>query len=306
MADNVTIIAEVGSNYNGDLNTAVQYVKTTKQCGADIVKFQTLRKDRLVAPKLWPDGVATDNPVYQQFSNLGLPDKWHFLLKRTADEQGIEFMSTPFYLEAVDLLEKVGVRTYKIASGDITFQPLLTAVGQTRKRVILSTGGSSLHDVEQALTILRQAGAGDIVLLHCVSNYPPQWREMNLRAIVTLKDTFGLPVGISDHTPGCLAPIAAVTLGAVVIEKHVTFDRSLPGPDHPFAMTMEEFAEMVRQVRCLEEALGTGEKSPADSEQAKQHRMRRGIYHPVTFEPTNDPEGIWLRPEHPLTRSNRP
>ena len=303
--NSVKIIAEVGSNYNGDLNTAVQYVKTTKQCGADIVKFQTLRKDRLVAPKLWPDGVATDNPVYQQFSNLGLPDKWHFILKRTADEQGIEFMSTPFYLEAVDLLEKVGVHTYKIASGDITFRPLLTAVGRTGKRVILSTGGSSLHDVEQALNILRQAGSGDIVLLHCVSNYPPQWREMNLRAIVTLKDTFGLPIGISDHTPGCLVPIAAVTLGATVIEKHVTFDRSLPGPDHPFAMTMEEFGEMARQVRCLEQALGTGEKEPAPSEKAKQHRIRRGIYNPITFEPTDDPGGIWLRPEHPGTRENQ-
>ena len=150
----------------------------------------------------------TDNPVYQQFSNRSLPEDWHFVLKQTADEQSIEFMSTPFYLEAVDLLEKVGVRTYKIASGDITFRPLLEAIGRTGKRVILSTGGSSLDDVDQALNILRQAGAREIILLHCASNYPPQWQEMNLRAMVTLKKEFDLPVGISDHTPGNIVPIA--------------------------------------------------------------------------------------------------
>jgi sialic acid synthase SpsE len=303
--DRIRIIAEIGSNYDGRLETAIEYIKSARACGADIVKFQTLRREKLVAPKLWSRGEALDNPVYELFSNLALPDDWHPRLKKEADKQGIEFMSTPFYLEAVDLLEKVGVRTYKIASGDITFQPLLEAVGRTGKRVILSTGGSSLHDVEQALNILRQAGAGDIVLLHCVSNYPPQWREMNLRAIVTLKDTFGLPVGISDHTPGCLVPIAAVTLGASVIEKHVTFDRSLPGPDHPFAMTMEEFGEMARQVRCLEEALGTGKKEPTPSEKAKQHRMRRGVYDPATFAPTDDPRGIWLRPAPEGTRTEQ-
>ena len=299
------IIAEIGSNYDGRLETACDYIKAVKACGADIVKFQTFRKEKLVAPKIWEDGKATDNPVYLQFSNLSLPEDWHFVLKNTADEQGIEFMSTPFYLEAVDLLEKVGVRTYKIASGDITFRPLLQAIGRTGKRVMLSTGGSSLDDVGQALNILRQAGAGEIILLHCVSNYPPQWHEMNLRAIVTLKQEFDLPVGISDHTPGNIVPIAAVTLGATVIEKHVTFNRTLPGPDHPFAMEMEEFGEMIRQVRCLEEALGTGKKIPTETEQAKQHRMRRGIYDPITFEPTDDPSGVWLRLEHKLTRAKR-
>lgn len=299
------IIAEVGSNYDGSLERACDYIKAVQASGANVVKFQTLRKEKLVAPNIWSDGKVADNPVYRQFSNLSLPEDWHFVLKQRADEQGLEFMSTPFYLEAVDLLEKVGVRTYKIASGDITFRPLLEAVGKTGKRVILSTGGSSLEDVEQALNILRQAGAKEIILLHCVSNYPPQWPEMNLRAIVTLKNKFNLPVGISDHTLGNLVPIAAVSLGATVIEKHVTFSRSLPGPDHPFAMTMDEFSEMVDQVRCLEDALGTGNKIPTATEQAKQHRMRRGIYNPVTYEPTNDPGGVWLRPEHHLTRSNR-
>jgi N,N'-diacetyllegionaminate synthase len=299
------LVAEVGSNYDGRLETAIAYVRAARASHADIVKFQTLCKEKLVAPKLWSGGAATDNPVYQQFGNLALPDDWHFALKRVADEEGIEFVSTPFHLEAVDLLERTDVRTYKIASGDITFRPLLEAVGRTGKRVILSTGGSSLADVEEALTTLTRSGAGEVILLHCVSNYPPQWQEMNLKAIVTLRETFGLRVGISDHTPGYLVPVAAVALGATLIEKHVTFDRSLPGPDHPYAMTMEEFGEMARQVRCLEEALGTGEKEPAPSEQAKQHRMRRGVYDPVTLAPTDDPGGIWLRPGHDKAESTK-
>jgi sialic acid synthase SpsE len=277
---------------------ALKYVKAANECGADAVKFQTLRKDKLVAPRIRVDGVLVDNPVYQKFANLELADEWHYKLKQTADECGIEFISTPFYLEAVDLLEKVGVKTYKIASGDITFLPLLEAVGRTGKRVILSTGASSLGDVEQAVDVLSRSGAGEIVLLHCVSNYPALVEEMNLRAIITLKETFGLPVGISDHTLGNMVPAAAIALGATVIEKHVTFDRSLPGSDHPSSVTMEEFSEMVRQIRVLERSLGTGKKIPSETESAKQHRLRRGIYDAVTLEPINGPSGLWLRPEH--------
>lgn len=296
------IIAEVGSNYDNSLTTAQEYIRSAKAAGADAVKFQTLRKTKLIAPRIFSDGSWIENPVFKNFSNLELPDEWHLSLKQTAESVGTEFISTPFYLEAVDLFEKVGVRTYKIASGDITFRPLLKAVGKTGKKVIMSTGGSSLSDIENALNTLKQAGAGEIALLHCVSNYPPQWAEMNLRAIQTLKDTFGLRVGISDHTPGYTVAIAAVALGATIIEKHVTIDRSLPGPDHPFAMTMEEFGEMVRQVRCVESALGTGIKKPAESEQLKQYRMRRGVYDPKTFDAVDGDSGLWLRPQHPRTR----
>jgi len=294
------LIAEVGSNYNGSLNLAKDYIVASHASGANAVKFQTLHRDKLVAPHIWSDGKWAENPVYINFSSLELPDEWHYTLKKTSDENGIEFISTPFYLEAVDLLESIGVKTYKIASGDITFFPLLEKVGRTGKRVILSTGASSLQDVERALNVLVRAGSADVVLLHCVTNYPPRWDEMNLRAITTLKEKFDLPVGISDHSPGNIVPIAAVAFGATVIEKHVTFDRSLPGPDHPFAMTMEEFGDMVQQVRLLEQALGTGEKVPTEAELAKQHRIRRGIYDPLTFEATNSSDGLWLRPEHSI------
>jgi len=297
------IIAEVGSNYDGSLETAREYIRAAKAGGADAVKFQTIRKDRLVSPRIWSVAGIVDNPVWSLFASQELPDDWHFSLKETADREGIEFLSTPFYLEAVDLLERVGVRRFKIASGDLTFLPLLEAVGRTGKPVLLSTGASTLEEIRSSLEALRRSGAGDVTLLHCVSNYPPRWDEMNLRAIATLREAFGVPVGISDHSPGSLVPIASVALGASVIEKHVTFDRALPGPDHPFAMTMEEFAEMVRQIRFLEQALGTGEKVPVEAEQAKRQRMRRGIYDPKTFEPSASPTGLWLRPEHPLSRS---
>lgn len=292
------IIAEIGSNYNNDLNLAKKYIKATNESGADAVKFQTLRKSKLIAPKVLMDGKWTANPAWENFSNLELPDKWHFTLKEFADVSDIEFISTPFYLEAVDLLEKIGVSRYKIASGDITFFPLLKKVGETGKPVILSTGGSNLVDVEKAVEILNHSGARGITLLHCVASYPPQFNEMNLRAITTLKNEFNLPVGISDHSPGNIVPLAAVALGASVVEKHITFDRTFQGPDHSFAMTMLEFAEMVKQIRLLEKALGTGEKVPSLDELKRQHRFRRGVYDPETLEPVDGQEGLWLRPEH--------
>lgn len=297
MADHVFTICEVGSNYNGSLDCALDYLRAAKRAGADAVKFQTLRKNKLVAPRIYVDGGWVENPVYKAFSSLELPDEWHFELKRCADEAGVEFFSTPFYLEAVDLMERVGVRTYKIASGDISFLPLLQAVGATGKRVIMSTGASALADIETALNTLTQSGARDITLLHCVANYPPRWEEMNLRAMVTLKEQFGFPVGISDHTPGSLVPIAAVALGAVAVEKHVTFDRGQAGPDHPFAMTMEEFTDMIAQLRKLEVALGDGSKLPVQSELEKQYRLRRGVYDTSTLYPAADGKGIWLRPQ---------
>lgn len=298
MREKVEIIAEVGSNHGRDLDLARKYIIAADEQGADVVKFQSIRKEKLFSQKILEKGKVVDNPIWSKVSNLDFPEEWHQELKKCADDTGIEFMSTPFYLEAVDVLESVGVKRYKIASGDITFVPLLEKVGRTGKPVILSTGACSIREVENALRILNAVGAGEITLLHCVVSYPPQWEEMNINAIVTLKTEFGLPVGISDHSPGSLVPIAAVAIGASVIEKHVTFDRLLPGPDHSFAMTMNELGDMVQQVRLLEKALGTGEKVPAEDELTRQHRMRRGVYDPNTLEPVDGSMGLWLRPEH--------
>jgi len=297
-ANKVTIVAEIGSNYNNDLDLAKKYVRAAKKSGADVVKFQTLKKEKLIAPRVFINGKKTDHPVWTTFGNLELLDSWHFELKKISDEIGIEFLSTPFYLEAVDLLEKVGVSRYKIASGDITFTPLLEAIGKTGKPVILSTGASSLKEVDSAIKTIMRSGVLEITLLHCVSSYPPHFQEINLRAMLTLKKVFGLPVGISDHSPGDLIAIAATTLGAAVIEKHVTLDRNMEGPDHPYAMTIEEFGDMVQRIRLLEESMGNGEKVPSKDEMSRQHRIRRGVYDPISKEPIEGSDGIWLRPQH--------
>lgn len=294
----IRIIAEIGSNYNNDLELAKTYIRLCSEAGADAVKFQTLKKDLLIAKNILSKGKVTHNPVYDIVVNLELPDEWHYELKKEADKYEIEFLSTPFYLEAVDLLEKVGVKTYKIASGDVTFFPLLKKIGKTKKEVILSTGASKTDDIHKALDVLTESGAEKISILHCVANYPPSWDEMNIMAIKTLKEEFGIQIGISDHSPGSLVPLASVSLGAGIVEKHVTLSRSLPGPDHPFAMTMEEFADMIGEIRKLEEVLGSGEKKPTDEELKKQNRIRRGLYDPVSHKPTTGTDGIWLRPRY--------
>jgi N,N'-diacetyllegionaminate synthase len=298
MRNHVYVISEIGSNFNGSLEIAKRYIRACKEAGADAVKFQSIKKDRLIAPRILEEGRLVDNPVYRNCTFCEVRDEWYPELKEEADRAGIEFFSTPIYLEAVDILESVGVSTYKIASGDITFYPLLEKVGRTGKRIILSTGASNLAEIDIALQKLRDAGAGEIVLLHCVSNYPPAWSEINLLAMQTLRARFNVPVGISDHSPGSLIPIAAVALGAAVIEKHVTFDRSLAGPDHAYAMTMEEFGDMIRHVRLLEQALGSGEKVPTETELLKLKRLRRGIYDWNTLEPSESLDGLWLRPRH--------
>lgn len=294
----IEFIAEVGSNHGSDLKCAKEYVKFAKANKADVVKFQCIKKAQLFSPRILKDGKVIDNPAWSSIANLDFPDEWFTELQTSAIAEGIEFLATPFYLDAVLQLDRVGVKRYKIASGDITFIPLLKTIGEIGKPVILSTGASSLSEIETAVSVLRDAGSSDITLMHCVANYPPIWAEMNLRAITTLQSEFGLPVGISDHTPGNMVPIASVTLGAIMIEKHVTFDRTLQGPDHPYAMLFSEFQEMVDYIRNLECALGNGLKEATLTESEKLYRLRRGTYDPETFEPNNNPNGIWLRPYH--------
>ncbi|HBU39228.1 MAG TPA: hypothetical protein DEB59_02085 [Acidimicrobiaceae bacterium] len=290
------VIAEVGSNFGGDEATAKRYIAAAAEAGADAVKFQTLSKEMLIAREVREAGGSwVENPVWSIFSNVGLPEEWHRPLLEYAESLGIEFLSTPFYLESINILESAGVKRYKIASGDLTFIPLLDAVAATGKPVILSTGSSTMSEVSSAYERL-QVGGGEVSLLHCVSSYPPEYSEMNIRAVSTLRDKFRCPVGISDHSPGDLVPLASVTLGATIIEKHVTFDRSLEGPDHPYAMTWPEFAGMIRKVRLLEQALGHGRKEPTEREAAKVHRMRRSPYDPVTNRPSDKADAVWLRP----------
>jgi N,N'-diacetyllegionaminate synthase len=298
----VKCIAEVGSNFNNDLDMAKRYVRACAEAGADAVKFQTLKKNLIISSITRVKGAVVPYPIFDIFKSSELPELWHYELKKEADAAGIEFISTPFYLDAVDLLIDVGVKTFKVASGDITYFPLLERIGKTGKDVLLSTGASTNVEIQKAVDVLRKNGAGGITLLHCVSNYPPKWDEMNITAIPTMAKVFGLPIGLSDHTPGATIPVASVALGATVVEKHVTFGKDLPGPDHAFAMTMDEFADMVIQVRRVERALGHGCKEPSKEEVPRIKRIRRGLYDKISGEPTDNTKNAnWLRPEHGVT-----
>jgi N,N'-diacetyllegionaminate synthase len=274
----VFIIAEVGSNHDGKLEQARQLITAAKECGADAVKFQSFTADKLVSPKY--------EKIYQAFQKVELPLAWHEELAKFAISQGIIFMSTPFDEESTSLLHRLGVPVFKIASGDVTDFPLLKYIAGFKKPLILSTGMANLGEIKAAVKAIRGTGNNDIVLLHCVSNYPPRMEDTNIRAMATMQKALRLPVGYSDHSPGMTVVLGAVALGGCVIEKHITIDKKLPGPDHPYALEVSEFAEMVRQIRQLELALGSGIKTPVEAEVPERQWARRGIYAAV-----NIPEG---------------
>lgn len=274
------VIADVGSNFKGSLSLAKEYIDAGASIGLDAVKFQTYRAETLLN-RFTPDGEPW--AAYDVVGRCELPLEWHEQLFEYAQAAGVEFMTTPFDLEAVDLLVRIGVRAFKVASGDLTFTPLLKKLASTGKPVILSTGAAYLHEVGGALTTLKEGGA-DVALLHCVSNYPPKYEQVNLRAIETMIKVFGVPVGLSDHTPDAVTALGAVALGASVIEKHITVDKNLGTPDAPFAMTVDEFSRMAADIRKLEAAMGNGIKAPAADEIGERAWARRGIFAVRTLE----------------------
>ncbi|MBP1733051.1 MAG: neuB [Deltaproteobacteria bacterium] len=269
------IIADVGSNFRGSLELAKEYIQAGKEIGVDGIKFQSYRAATLLNP-FKPDGQHW--AAYGVVEKYELPWEWHQELFDYAEMLGVEFLTTPFDLAVLDDLQRVGVRAFKIASGDVTFTLLLQKVGSLKKPVIVSTGMADLHEIGIAVNTLRRSGAPEVALLHCVSNYPPRYEQVNLRAMKTMKEMLGLPVGLSDHTPGSATVLGAIALGASIIEKHITIDKQLGTPDAPFAMTIREFESMVTDVRNLEKALGDGVKSPAEDERSERMWARRGIY----------------------------
>jgi N,N'-diacetyllegionaminate synthase len=265
------IIAEAGVNHNGSLELAHQLVDAAIQAGADAVKFQTFNAELLVspdAPKADYQLETTDAAESQleMIRRLELSPEAHGKLMRYCQANGILFMSSPFDELSADLLEEIDVAVYKIPSGEITNLPFLAHVASKAKPMIVSTGMAYLSEVEAAVRTIQEAGNHQYVLLHCVSNYPADPADVNLRAMATIKAAFGVPVGYSDHTMETEIPIAAVAMGASMIEKHVTLDRNLTGPDHRASLEPSEFAAMVRGIRNVESALGHGRKEPASSE----------------------------------------
>ena len=265
------IVAEAGVNHNGSLETALQMVDTARDAGASAIKFQSFKAERLVtrdAPKADYQRQATDSAKSQleMLRCLELPADAYAALLDRCRARNILFLSTPFDEESADFLEMLGIAAFKIPSGEITNLPFLAHVARKGKPMIVSTGMSSLADVEAAVRIIRAGGNRQIVLLQCVSSYPADPASANLRAMQTMTTAFGVPAGYSDHTQGIAVALAAVALGACVIEKHFTLDRHSPGPDHLASVEPDELAALVRGIRTVEAALGDGQKDPASIE----------------------------------------
>ena len=278
----VLIIAEAGVNHNGNLDLALKMVDEAKRAGADIVKFQTAIPEKVIskyADKAEYQKKTTGNEESQlemcKRIHLKLSD--YDIIKKYCEEVGIEFLSTPFDLESIDYLEKLGMRLWKIPSGEITNLPYLIKIAKTGKPVIMSTGMAELNEVEEAVNVLKENGAGEITLLHCTTEYPAPFESVNLRAMNTLREKFETEVGYSDHTVGFEAAVAAVVLGATVIEKHFTLNHNMEGPDHKASLEPEEFEVMVNNIRLIEKALGDGVKQPAEAEKKNIAIARKSI-----------------------------
>jgi len=278
------IIAEAGVNHNGDIELAKRLIDVAADAGADLVKFQTFSAERLTtqsAPKAYYQNQTTDSAEsqYLMLKQLELSMEMHEVLISHCQQRNIGFFSTGFDIQSLDYLALLGPERFKIPSGEITNLPYLRHVGGYGKPVILSTGMATLSEIEAALEVLEAAGTPrrQITVLHCNTEYPTPMQDVNLRAMCGIRDGFGVAVGYSDHTAGIEVPIAAVALGATVIEKHLTLDRNLPGPDHKASLEPDEFAAMVRAIRNIEQAMGDGIKRPSPSETKNKPIVRKSL-----------------------------
>ena len=276
------IIAEAGVNHNGNFEIAKQLVDKAVEAGADIVKFQTCKAENVIsryADKAEYQKVTTGEADSQleMVRKLMLTYEEYGKLKEYCDEKDITFLSTAFDLPSVDYLHSIGMKMWKIPSGEITNLPLLIKIAQLHEPIIMSTGMSELSEVGDAVKVLKENGVGDITLLHCTTEYPAPYADVNLKAMETMKEAFGLPVGYSDHTKGLEIPIAAVARGACVIEKHFTLSREMEGPDHKASIEPDELKQMVSSIRNVEAAIGDGVKKVSASEMKNKDIARKSI-----------------------------
>lgn len=278
------IVAEAGVNHNGSLKTALKLIEAATYAGVDAVKFQTFKADSLVsknAPKAEYQKKTTSEEESQfvMIKNLELDENIHKELNGYCKQKDIIFLSSPFDLESIDLLNELGLEIFKIPSGEITNLPYLKKIGSILKKVIISTGMADLGEIEAALNILTDAGTSkeNITALHCNSEYPTPFEDVNLLAMLSIKESFQIQVGYSDHTIGIEASIAAVALGSTIIEKHFTLDNNMPGPDHQASLEPNELKEMVVAIRNIEKAIGDGSKRPSVSELKNQCIVRKSI-----------------------------
>ena len=285
MKNKVFIIAEAGVNHNGSMELAKQLIDKAVEAKVDAVKFQTFIAENVISKyaqkaEYQKESTGGDESQLEMVKKLQLGFEDFVVLKKYCESKGILFLSTPFDLVSVDFLKTLNMGLWKIPSGEITNLPYLTKIGAYKEKVIISTGMSTLGDIENALGILVNAGTykKNITVLHCNTEYPTPMSDVNLNAMNTIKNAFSIEVGYSDHTLGIEIPVAAVALGATVIEKHFTLDKSLPGPDHQASLSPEELKAMVIAIRNTEASLGSGIKLPSPSERKNMEIARKSIH----------------------------
>ncbi len=277
------LIAEIGSNFDRDLDRAYRLTDLAVECGADVVKFQTFLAERLVNAQAFrgiKEGYQAqwERDVFSVYQDAVFPRKWHEKLARYCEKAGTIFMSSAYDFPGVDLTVDLGVKALKIGSGDLTWPEMLHYQAGKNLPILLATGAATLAEVDQGVRVLKNAGCERLILLQCVTNYPAGFDHVNLRAMVNMGRMFGVPYGFSDHTPGHTVALASVALGGCVVEKHFTDDKSRPGPDHPFAMDASDFKAMVKAVRELEKAMGDGVKQVSPEERETRIVMRRSLF----------------------------
>lgn len=292
------IIAEAGVNHNGSLELAKQLIDAAREAGADAVKFQTFHAEKVISPSAAKAAYQVETTggaetQLEMVKRLELPPQVFRELHAYCGQRGILFLSTPFDEESADLLEELGMPAFKVASGEITNWPFLEHIASKGKPMIVSTGMSEMDEVKSAVEVMRRAGARQLVLLHCVSCYPAAAARANLRAMQTMAQHFEVPVGYSDHTLGIEVAMAAAALGACVLEKHLTLDRNLPGPDHRASLPPGEFSALVRAIRLVESALGDGRKRRMPEEEDTARVARRSLVAACAL-----PAGTVLAEEH--------
>jgi N,N'-diacetyllegionaminate synthase len=286
MKNKVLIMAEAGVNHNGNFETAKQLIDVAAAAGADYVKFQTFKADKLVtksASKAVYQVINTqdDDSQYEMLKKLEMPEEWHYQLRDYSAQKGILFLSTGFDEESIDFLDSLGIHLFKIPSGEITNKPYLEHIAKKGKPIILSTGMADLKEIREAITVITDNGIQRdmITVLHCNTEYPTPMEDVNLLAMNTIHNELNVKVGYSDHTHGIEVSIAAVALGAVVIEKHFTLDRNMQGPDHRASLEPQELAAMVDAIRNIELCIsGNGRKEPSPSEIKNKSIARRSIH----------------------------
>ncbi len=292
------VIAEAGVNHNGSLDAALKLVDAAADAGASAVKFQTFEASKLVTKHAQKadyqkQNTGNNDSQFEMLKQLELSYEQHREIAGHCKRRDIEFLSTPFDEQSADFLNELGISAFKIPSGEVTNIPFLKHVAQFGKPLIVSTGMCRLGEVETAVETLESVGCKRFVLLHCVSNYPAEPKDTNLRAMHTMATAFNVPVGYSDHTLGFEASLAAVALGACVVEKHFTLDRTLPGPDHAASMEPQELCQLMSSIRIVQQCLGTGRKAPAASELSTAAVARRSLVAAIDL-----PEGTVLHENH--------